>query len=75
VIYNLCKLIINVTVVNADWKEVWYNAVKRNWTITYFISVYFVFNRSDGTRMMNFHPCLCLKNQARFIASDIFSTR
>jgi hypothetical protein len=39
VIYNLCQLIINLTVVNADWKEVWYNAVKRNWTITYFTSV------------------------------------
>jgi hypothetical protein len=39
VIYNLCQLIINLTVVNADRKEVWYNAVKRNWTITYFTSV------------------------------------
>jgi hypothetical protein len=40
VIYNLCQLIINlITVVNADWKEVWCNAVKRNWTITYFTSV------------------------------------
>jgi hypothetical protein len=29
----------NLTVVNADWKEVWYNAVKRNWTITCFTSV------------------------------------
>jgi hypothetical protein len=29
-------IIINLTVVNADWKEVWYNAVKRNYTITYF---------------------------------------
>jgi hypothetical protein len=26
-------------VVNAHWKEVWYNAVKRNWAITYFTSV------------------------------------
>jgi hypothetical protein len=26
-------------VVNADWKGVWCNAVKRNWTITYFTSV------------------------------------
>jgi hypothetical protein len=33
------SIIINLTVVNADWKEVWYNAVKRNWTITYFTSV------------------------------------
>jgi hypothetical protein len=39
VIYNLCQLIINLTVVNTDWKEVCYNAVKRNWTITYFTSV------------------------------------
>jgi hypothetical protein len=39
VIYNLCQLIINFTVVNADWKEVWYHAVKLNWTITYFTSV------------------------------------
>jgi hypothetical protein len=28
-------IIINLTVVYADWKEVWHNAVKRNWTITY----------------------------------------
>jgi hypothetical protein len=39
VIYNLCQLIINLTVVNADWIEVLYNAVKLNWTITYFTSV------------------------------------
>jgi hypothetical protein len=45
VIYNLCQLIINLTVVNADWKEVWYNAVKRNWTITYFTSVLIIFQR------------------------------
>jgi len=32
-------IIINLTVVYADWKEVWYNAEKRNWTITYFTSV------------------------------------
>ena len=32
-------IIINLTVVYADWKEVWCNAVKRNWTITYFTSV------------------------------------
>jgi hypothetical protein len=32
-------IIINLTVVCADWKEVWCNAVKRNWTITYLISV------------------------------------
>jgi hypothetical protein len=38
VIYNLCQLIINLTVVNAAWKEVWYNAVKRNYTITYFLT-------------------------------------
>jgi tryptophan 2,3-dioxygenase len=38
-IYDLCQLIINLTVVNADWKEVWYNAVKRHWSITYFTSV------------------------------------
>jgi len=25
--------------VYADWKEVWCNAVKQNWTITYFTSV------------------------------------
>jgi len=25
--------------VYADWKEVWCNAEKRNWTITYFTSV------------------------------------
>jgi hypothetical protein len=29
---------INLTVVNADWKEVWYNAAKRSWSITYRIS-------------------------------------
>jgi hypothetical protein len=29
-------IIINLTVVNADWKEVLYNALKRNWTVTYF---------------------------------------
>jgi len=28
-------IIINLTVVYADWKEVWCNAEKRNWTITY----------------------------------------
>jgi hypothetical protein len=39
VIYNLCQLIINLTLVNVDWKEVLYNAVKCNWTITYFTSV------------------------------------
>jgi hypothetical protein len=39
VIYNLRQLIINLTVVDAYWKEVWYNAVKRNWTITYFTLV------------------------------------
>jgi hypothetical protein len=33
------SIIINLTVVYADWKEVWYNAVKRNWIITYFTSV------------------------------------
>ncbi len=33
--------IINLTVVYADKKEVWYNAVKRNWTIAYFTSVLF----------------------------------
>jgi hypothetical protein len=32
-------IIISLTVVNADWKEVWSNAVKRNWNITYFTSV------------------------------------
>jgi len=32
-------IIINLTVVYADWKEVWCNAEKRNWTITYFTSV------------------------------------
>jgi hypothetical protein len=32
-------IIINLTVVHADLKEVWYNAVKRNWSITYFTSV------------------------------------
>jgi len=32
-------IIINLTVVYADWKEGWCNAVKRNWTITYFTSV------------------------------------
>jgi hypothetical protein len=32
-------IIINLTVVYADRKEVWYNVVKRNWTITYFTSV------------------------------------
>ena len=32
-------IIINITVVYADWKEVWCNAEKRNWTITYFTSV------------------------------------
>jgi hypothetical protein len=47
-IYNLCQLIINLTVVNADWKKVWYNAVKRNWTITYFTSVLF----TDETSMI-----------------------
>jgi hypothetical protein len=30
---------MNLTVVNADWKEVWYNAVKRICTITYFTQV------------------------------------
>jgi hypothetical protein len=39
VIYNLCQFVINLTVVNVDWKEVWYNALKRNWTITYFTLV------------------------------------
>jgi hypothetical protein len=47
-IYNLCQLIINLTLVNADWKKVWYNAVKRNWTITYFTSVLF----TDETSMI-----------------------
>jgi hypothetical protein len=28
-------IIINLTVVYADWKEVWYNAVELNWTIPY----------------------------------------
>jgi hypothetical protein len=32
-------IIIILTVVNTHWKEVWYNAVKRNWNITYFTSV------------------------------------
>jgi len=32
-------IIIHLTLVNADWKEVWYNGVKRNWTITNFASV------------------------------------
>jgi len=32
-------IIVNLTVVYADSKEVWYNEVKRNWTITYFTSV------------------------------------
>jgi len=32
-------IIINLTVVYADWKEVWSNVEKRNWTITYFTSV------------------------------------
>jgi hypothetical protein len=32
-------IIINLKVVNADWKEVWYHAVKRNRPITYFTSV------------------------------------
>jgi hypothetical protein len=32
-------IIINLTVVNADWKEVWYNAVRHNRNITYFTSV------------------------------------
>jgi hypothetical protein len=32
-------IIINLTVVNADWKEVWNNEVKRSWSITYFTSV------------------------------------
>jgi hypothetical protein len=27
---NLCQLIIHLTVVNNDWKEVCYHAVKRN---------------------------------------------
>jgi hypothetical protein len=39
VIYNLCQFIKNLTGVNADWKEVWYNALKRNWAITYFTLV------------------------------------
>jgi hypothetical protein len=39
VIDNFCQLIIHLTVENADWKEVWYHAVKRNGTITYFTSL------------------------------------
>jgi hypothetical protein len=35
-------IIINLTEVDAHWKEVCYNTVKRNWTITYFTSVLFV---------------------------------
>jgi hypothetical protein len=27
------------TLVDTDWKDVWFNVVKRNWTITYFASV------------------------------------
>jgi hypothetical protein len=38
VIYNLGQFIKNLTVVNADWKEVGYNAVKRNWAITYYFT-------------------------------------
>jgi translation initiation factor 1 len=32
-------IIINLIVVYADWKEVWPNAVKRNWSFIYFTSV------------------------------------
>lgn len=31
-------IIINLTLVNADCKEVGYHGVKQNWTITYFTS-------------------------------------
>jgi hypothetical protein len=31
--------IINLTLVNADWKEVLYNALKCNWAITYVTSL------------------------------------
>jgi hypothetical protein len=32
-------IIINLTAVNANWKEVWQNALKRNGTLAYFTSV------------------------------------
>jgi len=43
-------IIINLTVVYADWKEVWCNAEKRNWTITYFTSV---LNLKDMMKIVN----------------------
>jgi hypothetical protein len=49
VIYNLGQFIKNLTVVNADWKAIWYNAVKRNWAITYyFTSVLIPCNEKKG---------------------------
>jgi hypothetical protein len=40
-------IIINLTEVHADWKEVWYNTVKQNWTITYFTSVKDIFGKKS----------------------------
>jgi hypothetical protein len=47
VIYNLGQFIKNLTVVNADWKAIWYNAVKRNWAITYFTLVLISGNENE----------------------------